>query len=82
MTQQAWGQFTDDQELEICLEVLKRHPGEEEGTIQRYMRWCLLSGPTGRLEQSSGILALSHPPRPCAEPSRPWTGWVGLARPV
>ena len=35
VTQQAWGQFTDDQKLEMCFKVLKCHPGEEEGTVQR-----------------------------------------------
>lgn len=36
--QQAWGQFTDDQKLEMYFKVLKCHPGEEEGTAQRHMR--------------------------------------------
>lgn len=34
VTQQAWGQFTDDQKLEVCFKVLERHPGEGEGTVQ------------------------------------------------
>lgn len=35
VSQQAWGQFADDQKLEMCYKVLKCHPGEKRGTVQR-----------------------------------------------
>lgn len=79
-TQQAWGQFTDDQKHEMCFKVLQCHPVERKREQHRDRQNDDVSS-----SELKGRLVLSnrqpsplsgpgpHPPCPCAERSWPWT---------